>query len=318
MINFSIKRSNCHFVRRLVLLTILSIWKTTVIADELRHIVIISGGHSAPYEQVSASFTSHFKESEKVSIETKYLQKDPKLSAELMNWLANNDPDLIVTLGSKATRLVANQITVIPIIAGLVMNSEIIADIPNASGVTLEHPIAVQLGLLQRILPNKKKVGVLYNPSENHERINLAETEAKRLGLTLVPVMVNSPRDLPSALEQIAKQANVLWSIPDQTVMSSKTIQAVMLSSFRNRIPFVGLSSPWVKAGALYAMGWDYQDLGIQCAELAMEVLDGKPVNQIQIANPRMNQFSINLKTVNHMKLDLSAHLVANAAQVYD
>lgn len=59
-------------------------------------------------------------------------------------------------------------------------------------------------------------VGVLFNPKDNRNIITTAAQVAKRLGLTLIAQEVNTPQELPEALNRIAKKVDVLWGISDQ------------------------------------------------------------------------------------------------------
>ena len=116
----------------------------------------------------------------------------------------------------------------------------------------------------------------------------------------------------------MARDADVLWAIPDKTVFSSQTLKQVLLSSFRSRIPVVGLSRSWVKAGAFYALDRDYQDLGRQNAVIARKLLAGTSVDKIIPETPGEVIYSLNLKTARHMKTDIGDELVAGAAKVYE
>ncbi|MFO0732606.1 MAG: ABC transporter substrate binding protein [Nitrospiraceae bacterium] len=58
--------------------------------------------------------------------------------------------------------------------------------------------------------------------------------------------------------------------------MTPHTAEPILLSTFRNKIPLAGLSTSWVKAGALYALDRDYLDIGSQCGEIAGKIL-GEP-----------------------------------------
>ncbi|MCA9452115.1 MAG: hypothetical protein KC584_05745, partial [Nitrospira sp.] len=64
---------------------------------------------------------------------------------------------------------------------------------------------------------------------------------------------VETPQELPDALDSLPGNADVLWGFTDSVVFSPETVKGILLFSFRNRIPFVGLSTSWVKAGAVYA-----------------------------------------------------------------
>ncbi len=96
-------------------------------------------------------------------------------------------------------------------------------------------------------------------------------------------------------------------------VYSSNTSKAVLSFSFRNRIPFVGLSSAWVKTGELYALDWDYSDLGRQSANTALKILNGTKPEKIKTDVPGKSIYQLNLKTVKRMKLEIDRKLIAAA-----
>jgi putative ABC transport system substrate-binding protein len=181
----------------------------------------------------------------------------------------------------------------------------------------MEFPLETQFQWLRNVLPQNRTVGVLFNPQENRRTIEEANRIAQSLGLLLIAVEVQTPQALPDALKSLAREADVLWGIPDQTVLSPQTAKPLLLFSFRNRIPFVGLSTPWVEAGALYALDRDYTDLGVQCGELALQILQGKPAKSLPPVSPRKIVYALNLKTAQYMKVDIPQALVAEARQVF-
>lgn len=166
-------------------------------------------------------------------------------------------------------------------------------------------------------MPDIKIIGVLYNPKENQTKIDAALQAAKQEGLTLLPKEVEIARALPDALESLARSVDLLWGMNDQLVLSPQTAEAILLFSFRNKVPFAGLSSSWVKAGALYALDRDYKDLGAQCGELAIKILQGTKPNSLAIVPPRRILYSLNQKTADHMKLEFSSSVIKNAQQVF-
>ncbi|UCE92883.1 MAG: hypothetical protein JSV73_08635, partial [Flavobacteriaceae bacterium] len=136
-------------------------------------------------------------------------------------------------------------------------------------------------------------------------------------GIEIVAVEVSTPKQLISGLKHINNNADVLLAIPDQTVYSGKTAKQVLLFTYRNRIPFVGLSASWVKAGALYALEVDYRDLGRQAAELVKENLAGtSPGNSISY--PEKVTYSVNNKMVDYLHLEINPDMIENASRVFE
>ena len=106
--------------------------------------------------------------------------------------------------------------------------------------------------------------------------------------------------------------------VTDQVVLSRQTAEAILLFSFRNRIPFAGLSASWVKAGALYALDRDYTDLGAQCGEMALRVRRGRRASTLPPETPRKILYALNLRTAQRMKLNLPKELIDGAEQVFE
>jgi putative tryptophan/tyrosine transport system substrate-binding protein len=199
----------------------------------------------------------------------------------------------------------------------MILNLKELQKSTNATGVTLDFPIETQLQRLQEFFPDRKTIGVLYNPAENQDQVEEARKVARRLGLKILARPVETPSALPEALDSLAQEADVLWGLTDQMVLSPQTAEPILLFSFRNRIPFIGLSASWVKAGALYALDRDYSDLGIQCGEIAVKVLQGARAGSLQPVAPRKVTYAVNLKTAQHMKVEITPSLLEGARQVF-
>src|SRR3989441_13041639 len=122
------------------------------------------------------------------------------------------------------------------------------------------------------------------------------------MGLNLFARKVESPKDLPDALDSLNNRADVLWGVADQIVLNPQTVKPILLFSLRNRIPFVGLSATWVKAGALYALDRDYDDIGRQLGEMAGKILQGAAPGALQPASPRKVVYCINRRAAQVFK----------------
>ena len=205
----------------------------------------------------------------------------------------------------------------IPIVAGLVTNLDDLRKSKNATGVVLDFPLVTQFEWMHKLVPAVKYISVLYNPKENQAKIDAAVKTAEKVGLTLLPKEVETIRALPDALESLARSTDLLWGINDQLVLSPQTAEAILLFSFRSGVPFVGLSSSWVKAGALYALDRDYKDLGAQCGELSIKILKGTKANTLAVESPRRILYSLNLKTADQMKPEFSPSVIKNAQEVF-
>ena len=121
---------------------------------------------------------------------------------------------------------------------------------------------------------------------------------------------VNGYRQKPNTIKDFP-------GVPDDVVLNPQTAKEILLFCYRNRIPFVGPSEAWVKGGALYALDRDYTDLGMQCGEMAVSLLNGSSPSSIGVEAPHKITYFINLKTARYMKVDIDKSLLASAKGVY-
>lgn len=280
-------------------------------------VVIVLSQESSPYVDMVQGFrTSLAGAGVQAQIEIHNLKGNSEHAPNVLRPFKNEPPTMFLTAGSLATQAVLAEHEEVPVIASLTAHLEKFKK-GNLTGVGLEFSLESQFDVMRRILPELATVGVLYSPKENQETIDTASKFAKKIGVKLVAKPVDTPRELPDALESLANNIDLLWGITDQVVVSPQTAEPILLFSFRNKIPFAGLSTPWVKAGSFYALERDYGDIGNQCAEIVVKILNKTAPGTIQVVPPRKVLFSINLKTARTMHLKLSEQIISGASQVF-
>jgi putative ABC transport system substrate-binding protein len=280
-------------------------------------VVIVLSQESSPYVDMVQGFrTSLAGAGVQAQIEIHNLKGNSEHAPNVLRPFKNEPPTMFLTAGSLATQAVLAEHEEVPVIASLTAHLEKFKK-GNLTGVGLEFSLESQFDVMRRILPELATVGVLYSPKENQETIDTASKFAKKMGVKLVAKPVDTPRELPDALESLANNIDLLWGITDQVVVSPQTAEPILLFSFRNKIPFAGLSTPWVKAGSFYALERDYGDIGNQCAEIVVKILNKTAPGTIQVVPPRKVLFSINLKTARTMHLKLSEQIISGASQVF-
>jgi putative tryptophan/tyrosine transport system substrate-binding protein len=252
-----------------------------------------------------------------VEIDVHNLKGNSENASTMLRQFKDDSSTVFLTVGSLATQVVLGEFKEAPVIASLTAHLEKLRKNENLTGVGLEFSLESQFDVMRRILPELSTVGVLYSPKENQGTIDLASSLAKKIGVRLVPKSVDTPRDIPDALESLMNNVDLLWGITDQVVVSPQTAEPILLFSFRNKIPFAGLSTPWVKAGSLYALERDYDDIGNQCADIAVKILNKTAPRMIQVVPPRKVVFSVNLKTARAMKIELSQQIIDGASHVF-
>ena len=299
-----------------LLLLLLSTIVSPAFAEPVR-VAVLKSHNTEPYQFTQNSFQKHLRKQKLDVTYTEFLvNENENNSLQIIDQLKQWNPDLIFSLGNKATNLSTKNIRNIPIVTSLVLASDY-SSFMGVAGVRLGYSVDTELKMLQQLLPEHKNVGVLYSSDENSTKILEAKQLAGKYGLKITAIKVNSPKEIPKALESVMNNSDVLWGIPDHTVLSASTSKAVLLASFRNKIPFIGLSSNWVKAGALYSLDWNYSEIGHQAAEEAAAILHGRSDHTAKLSYPNSISYSLNLKTAKRMKITFAKENISKAKNVY-
>ncbi|MGH7499743.1 MAG: ABC transporter substrate-binding protein [Gemmatimonadales bacterium] len=280
-------------------------------------VVVLVSQDAPPYRAALASF-QHELGGEKMPVDVRVVQLDgdstraPQLAGSI------SKPDLILTLGTLATRESLRRYRGVPVVAGMILSADDIAGAPNATGVFLQFPVETELEWLSRIAPSIRRIGIIYHSEESKVRVVEAERLAPGVNLNIQAYQIDRPQELPDALENLADRADALWGVTDPMVFNPETAKSLLIFSFRHQIPLIGHSTPWVKAGALYALDRDYTDIGTQCAEMAEKILGGQLPSSMPPVPPRKVRYILNRKTAEQMKLGLSDRAFRDAAEVVE
>lgn len=285
-------------------------------AQSKTRVIALISHDAAPYKEALSGLQQQLAGAAGVQVDAYLMQGDTRAAPNAIQ-AARDGAAVLVTLGTAATQAALSGDLPTPMVAALVFNSDALRR-ASVTAVTLDMPMEAQFDWLRKILPEHHTVGVLYSPKENQQRIDAAARIAQARGLKFVARPVEAPQELPAALDSMSHQIDVLWSLTDPVVISPQTAQPILLFCFRNRIPLVGLSSTWVKAGALYSLDWDYADIGHQAGELVQRILQGAKPTELPAVTPRKLTYAINIKSAGQLGVEVPRNLVQGARQVFE
>ena len=211
---------------------------------------------------------------------------------------------VVVTLGVSAAAVVASAAPSASIVNCMFLGLDDGRAPPNTQVVPLERPIETHIVWLKRLLPQARTVGLLYDPRQNEKRVADIAAALSRAGYQPVLKPVASPSALPAALNRLTNTSDVLLAIPDTTVFAKEHSRALLLFSFRNLIPLAGPNEGWVRAGALYAVDWDYPDLGRYCVALGLRQLAG---NRTSMPPPAKTRVIVNMRSAEQLRVQWHA-----------
>lgn len=177
-------------------------------------------------------------------------------------------PDLVITVGLAAFGDVLRNLEKrgpawagIPVLATLLPRSGYEAQLTvvqqvgrPVSAVVLDQSAERQLALIARALPDRQRVGVL-SSGQSPSLLRELQQAASRQKINLeVTRGVASPEAIFPALKDMLETADVILAIPDSTIYHAGSLQNILLTTYRARVPLVAFSPAYVKAGAILAV----------------------------------------------------------------
>ena len=191
---------------------------------------------------------------------------------------------LLVTVGVRATELIAGNSVKTPVLSVLVTEDwyrkqgreRLSAGGRTGGAVVLEQPFLRQLRLIRSAFPNISKVGVVVG-RKNADSLAELRVQAESQGMTLVGAVAESESNLVATLGQVLMEADLLLALPDSEVLNRNTVQSVLMTTYRYRDPVVGYSKALSRAGALVSLYSTPQQIGRQAGEIAARAVNGGP-----------------------------------------
>lgn len=188
----------------------------------------------------------------------------------------------------------------------------------EVTGTSDKLPVEKQLEMIRAILPDAKKIGIMYSTSEVNSVAAIAEYKAAApdYGFEIVEGAVTATADIPLAADSILEKADCLNNLTDNTVVSS--LPLILDKAGKKNIPVFGSEVEQVKIGCLASMGLDYIDLGEQTGKMAAKVLKGEmKASEMNYEVIREAAFYGNQKVAENLGISLPAELTDSAAAVF-
>ena len=145
----------------------------------------------------------------------------------------------------------------------------------NVSGTSDLAPIDQQEAILKEIIPNAKKVGILYCSSEPNSayQSKLMQEALKKDGISYKEYTAADSNEIQSVTTTACSECDVLYVPTDNTMASSvNTIKNVAIPA---GIPMIA-GEKGICAAGVATLSIDYYNLGCQTGEMAYDILKNK------------------------------------------
>lgn len=250
---------------RVVLLVALLLPLSTFAVDSQRLAVVLSA-ESALYNELLEAVRNELSgelAAGAVVLETRVLSGDgdaPELPPA----------DLILTVGSRATRAVCEMAETPPVLAALVPRTMVAA--LRAAGhaprsvIYLDQPPARLLGLGRALFPAARQAGMLVGPALREELPDYRQVAARNR-FALAVQGVEEGANASASIRQLLDESDLVVAPYDPLVFNTDTAKWLLYMAYQRGLPVLGFSLSYVRAGALAAVYSTPEQMGRQAAE---------------------------------------------------
>lgn len=219
----------------------------------------------------------------KLAIDQQNAQADQSNLRNIAQRFVSHNYPLIFAIATPAAQSVANATSTTPIVATAVTDfavAKLVKDNKkpgtNVTGSSDMNPIAAQVDLLLKLVPNAKTVGTIYNSSEINSQlqIDILKKELAQHGVTVAEATISSVNDIQQAAQSLVGKVDVFYVPTDNVVASSMpTLYRVTQPA---KLAVIAGESGMVRSGATATVAVDYYNLGRIAGDMGADILQGK------------------------------------------
>lgn len=238
----------------------------------------------------------------------------------------HGNTDLVLAIATPAAQAAVNvfQETEVPVLftavtdavgAGLVESNE--APGKNVTG-TLDMPvIADQIAVIKEVLPEAKKLAILYTSSEANSEIQAEEAQkaAEALGMEVLVQTSSSSNDIPQVISSVVGSVDAIYIPSDNAFASAMT--TVNSTAAENQIPVFCAVEAMIAEGGIATTAIDYYELGRQTAAQAVRVLNGEAASEIAVETQKECALVVNKSFAESVGVEIPEEILGKAVTVY-
>jgi putative ABC transport system substrate-binding protein len=232
--------------------------------------------------------------------------------------------DMIVALSTQCLQAALMAAPRVPVIFSSVANPQLLGvgqsaenHLSNVTGVASTGPVKQTLAFIKEVLPQARRIGTLWTPSELNSEyyLELALAAAAELGLEIIAVPVANVNEvLLSAQMLLNKKIDVLFPISDNTINAS--FESLGRMAEDNSIPLFGGNLVATRLGACAALGWDFFEMGYKSGQIAIRIKNGENPGRIPIQYMSKIRLYLNLEAARKEGVQFPPEVIKRADDV--
>ena len=315
-------KSALQHIALLVWLTLMGVLLGGSAARAQSIVIVVSDSLTSTQRTISGAKRVISRTHEAVTFQ-RFILTTPESESVVADSISAIGPDLILTVGSRATGFAKGHFSNTSIVFSAVLYPAISGFVEsltrpgrNITGASLNISSRTQFLYFKEIVPHLKKIGVLYTDN-TASLIPPSKVLAEAEGLEMVPIKISSEKEIPKAIDSLVRSVDGIWSVADPRLFTPQATKYLLLRTIKHGIPFMGFSRHVVASGALFALDFDYKAIGRQAGKTVSKVLDGAKPGDISVTEPDVVWFHYNERTASLLGIDVPEGLAAVAKEVY-
>ena len=251
------------------------------------------------------------------SVDQQNAQNDQSACQTIASKFVNDGVDLVFAIGTPAAQAMAGATSDIPIVGSAITDyaeSGLVADNDapggNVTGSSDLTPVADQIDLMLKLLPDTESVGILFCSAESNSevQVKLAEETLDAAGVAHERYSVSSSNEIQQVVQSMVGKADAIYAPTDNTIAAG--MAAVSDIANENDLPTIVGCDTMVADGGLASYSINYHDLGYKAGEMAVKILSegADPADMpIEYLSSEECQLIVNQATADALGVDVSA-----------
>ena len=267
-------------------------------------------------------------EGKNLTVEYQNAQTDTGTASTIADSFVSGKVDMICAIATPCASSAYNSClnTDIPVVYTAV-SDPVRAGLANEDGTSIGNitgssdilPVEEQLKMIREMMPEAKKIGILYTTSEANScsTIEQYKSLAGDYGFEIVDTGINTSADIEIAATDLVSKVDCLCNLTDNTVVNA--LQTVLDKANNAGIPVFGSEIEQVKSGCVASMGIDYFQLGVETGAMAAKILKGEATAQdTNFITASKAELYVNTAAADKIGMKLDDSYVKDAAQTFD
>jgi putative ABC transport system substrate-binding protein len=233
--------------------------------------------------------------------------------------------DVLFTMGTRASRVVAGTVKTTPLVVYSCDPFEHVTRLArpggNLTGVTCmtTELSPKRLELLKEAVPTASRVMFLHDPEAAPNAWKLTQDAAPRLGVKLQGAPVGAAEELMPELAIVAKERpDALFVYPDVVLSSYPRPQQLAEFAIKAHLPTMHAFRFFVDAGGLMSYGATQSEIYGMAAEQVAKILEGTRPSELPLRQATRFELVINNRTAKALGLTIPPSLLLRADEVIE